>query len=261
MANTRFGIICTYRTGSTLLKDAFGKNCVNEIFGHDYYEKLNPGMYQKRNKEPLNFLNYHLDLSGEEVMGAKIMIEQLSKQALDRILKSPKHKKILLVRENLTDMAVSYIFMCISKQTILFDKELYEEGISKIPYAHALMGTKRNKPNMFKIDIPKLIERCENTYKRMIDCEKTLNQYGNYIKITYNELSDDSGSINLDTVNKCREFVNLPIYTEYKSPLKKMANESVYRECIANYDEINEKLGPKYGVLFSKKTPSIWRGK
>lgn len=254
----KFGIIATYRVGSTLLKDSFDKHCLNEIFGHDYYLKMNPKLSGRRNAEPLNYLEYHLNKDGEPIMGAKIMVEQLSKDALFKILKSAKFKKILLVRENLTEMAVSYAFMCHIKQTILFDKDLYKDGIKKIPYAHGLMGTKLNVPKPFKMDISTLEKRCLESYNTLSGCEKELNKHGNYIKVKYEDMVANN-TVQLDVINKCRTFVGLPALPEYNSPLKKMADEDVYKKCITNYDEINKKLGDKFGVLFSNKTPTIWR--
>jgi hypothetical protein len=257
----KFVIIGTYRVGSTLLKDVFGKHCLNEIFGHDYYINMNPKLSVVRGKRPLDYLEYHLNKPGLDIMGAKVMIDQLPGPALIKILKAPKYKKILLIRENLTDMAVSYVFMCVAKQTILFDKELYKEGLEKIPYAHGLMGTSRNMPKPFKVKIPELKKRCEDTFRRMHDCQKILEaQKAEYLKLTYNDLLLPSGELNLAVINTARKFVDLSEYDSYKSPLKKMANEEIYRKCIKNYDEINRVLGQRYGVLFSNKRPAIWEG-
>lgn len=54
----------------------------------------------------------------------------------------------------------------------------------------------------------------------------------------------------LDSFNRARRLVKLPLVSSFRSPFIQKRSEQLYRKILTNYDEVNERMGPRYGVLF-----------
>lgn len=121
----KFVILCEPRTGSYLLTDLLGRQeavkCHGEIFKTRRVEldpvileklQLQPTDIEKRNRDPLHFLDSVITLSDSPVVGFKLFTVH-HQAVLDSVVSDRSFKKIFLGRNPLQ----SYISLCIANKT------------------------------------------------------------------------------------------------------------------------------------------------
>ena len=94
----------------------------------------------------------------------------------------------------------------------------------------------------FAVDIDAAIAEIECAIGLFVKC---LDAAPRSLVLRYEQL--DTASI-----NKARKFVGLEPVDEMSSPFVKKRSEQLYRQVLTNYDEVNERMGARYGVLFGE---------
>jgi len=92
----------------------------------------------------------------------------------------------------------------------------------------------------FAVDIDAAIRDIEASLGLFVKC---LDAAPKAIMLRY-ELLD------IHAINRARRLVGLEPLNEMRSPFVVKRSEQLYRKVIINYDEVNERMGARYGVLF-----------
>lgn len=236
----KFIIVAQFRTGSTLLMESLKPHCLHEIFQHVEYTRINKQLAAQRNQKPIEYLNFHLSRGNQNIIGAKIMFPQLAREGLSKIISNDDYKVILVYRKNLTDMYLSYKWAHMTKQWAVFK------------------DNQRNMPkSQVSIDIDDLISLSEKTIDNIQYVKDTVPSERLEI-VRYNQLINEDNLINIDTINRARKFLGLPILSNWIPNMLKQANPERYKKWLSNYDEVVERVGETYGIPFSRETPSVW---
>lgn len=103
----------------------------------------------------------------------------------------------------------------------------------------------------FAIDIDRAIDEIEKSmclFKKCIGlAEVALRSVGQqYLLVSYEGMMAMPDT----TIARARELVGLPYRQGFLKPFVQKRSEQLYRQIIINYDEVNDRMGPRYGVLF-----------
>lgn len=225
----KFLVLATPRTGSTLVVYSLTPNCANEIWDRGTAE-LNGGFdFTRQNPD-----KYFLSMCPNPTHGAKILATQL---------------------EQMKSYNDSYnkLFNCVEKVICVGRRNLTEQAISlKVAEKFGFHFYTTDKgPNIKKVtlDIDYLKTLAENWVEQHRKWKSIAEQNCEVVTVWYEDLEADT----LNKTNELRKFVGMPVNDSVtKRGLIKLASDERYKNIVANYNEIIQEMGNKYGVPFVK---------
>jgi hypothetical protein len=241
---TKFLLISPPRVGSqVLLSSLQDKNNTyfNEIFTHAKYTRKFRGNVKGRFKKPINYINFFLNPCTTKVCGAKILGPSFPQDAMEKVIKSHRYYIIYMFRRNLMENAFS---LSIASQTGMwaFNKNKHKNS-----------GFKN-----FKIDVDKFEGRLYRIFNCTKMCLDLLDKYKPKHKIILYEDFFQNNKLNINCINKVRDFIGLSKIDRFEPYFVKQNNDSTYLKVLNK--NVLEKKFSKYGKLNDKiSTPDIWK--
>jgi LPS sulfotransferase NodH len=223
----RFLLVAHERSGSSWLVDGLRPACLGEIWGPDLIHRR----WCDPRGQPVLYFRESLAAS-EQARGAKLMMHaQLGNEAASELLQEVD-RVILLGRLNLTESAVSMHFA-----------RRFNDWQRVKARPTGRVWPQRANINELRQWLHRLVNDRREWNVMLTEARVPV------LRLWYEWLTTDA-------VNSARSFVGLKNPVSVISNRQQQRNEEFYRRAIINYDEINDALGKRYGVLFGQ--PGDW---